>query len=270
MSRGDFTFTGFDHCLLAEDEADVEVRLRAKFPNIRFVQYEYWQDEEIWLAEQRKVFRQPPDLFVPYLPSLAAEDGRHATRIWLEPEGWEPDWQIWPESGDDESRPLNRLFNMPPSFRLLHTRPRNGDLRHSSIDATILRGDKAHLSFVQAAARIFKRNAVTQYDVVYDDTGKVRFANQRVTMWTGQAAQAWCAADPVRRIDHCLRPAGSPGAPLPMERWSASYCEIPERAPNFAEVQALNARIEALRRKTAENAARRAAAKTAREAKAKP
>lgn len=270
LTRKDFTTTGFDICLLAEDEAEIEARLRAKFPNVRFVEYDYWQDEEVWRKERRTVYRQPPDLLVPYLPSLVGHERRFSTRIWLEPEGWEPDWQIWPQSGDDEGRPLWRLFNMPPSLRLLHSHPRDGNLSRGSLDASMLRGDAAHMSFVRAVGRLFKRDAITLYDMAYDDTGRTGYTGRKTGTWTLPAAKAWCEADPLHRINGCYRPAGSPGAPLPVARWSAGSCEKePERAWNYGIIRDANARLAELNRQTAENAARRKAVKAAREAKQK-
>ena len=225
--RRDYTFFGLYHCLLAEDEADIEARLRAKYANIRFVEKDYGQDSTAWKDGYRRVYRQPPDLFVPYLPSLVANESQDIIRIWLQPDGWEPEWQIWPESGDDMGRPLHRLANEPPYLRYLPSRPREGNYRRGSLTTAVLRGDRAHMSFAQAVGRIFKRHATNVYDAVYDDTGNVAHAARRMGLWTGAAAQAWCAADPARRLERHYRPAGVAGGPFPRGQWGAGFLENP-------------------------------------------
>ena len=221
--------------MLDEDSRDFSAALRRKFPAIRFLERNYWE-ERFFSPVQGEIYQQPPNLRLPYLPDLVSVHG--GTKAWIEPPGWQPIWRSLPRSKDQAGNVLYGLENLPEcSFDYLPDRvgpPRYDDLRYGQVLASYEPGNVVQKKFINQVWRLLGALTTNRYDIVYDDTGKRHFTNDHTAVWTGRHALDWCAAKPERRLWQACRPVGAPPAgPKPWEHWRADNCENPADAPDF-------------------------------------
>lgn len=221
--------------MLDEDSHDFSLALQRKFPGIRFLEKSYW-DEGSFVPGQSNVFQQPPNLRLPYLPDLISRHG--AALAWLEPSGWQPAWVPFPRSRDRHGNTLYGLDNVPLcSFDYSPDRtgaPKGHDLKYGQISIPYEPNNPAQRTFINQVWRLLGALTTNQYDVVFDDTGRLRLTNTQTAVWAGRHALAWCAARPERRLWQSCRPIGAPPAgPVPRKFWRADSCENPDLAHDF-------------------------------------
>jgi hypothetical protein len=223
--------------LAAEDELQVTKALRARWPQVIFVPSNY--DDEISLGLGGSGFQSGPKPELRLLTGLTAPGGVDGVRVWLPPNGWRPVWKAVDCKGDWRGDRQYVIANEPELEciydRSIFPRTDNWDSTAGRIWAWYHRGDKEHLAFLNAVWRLVAKFTTNIVDVVYHDTGHVRRHAEKQSCWIGFHALDWARADPVRRLDHNMRPVGSPGAPLPREVWRAARCEHPWQAPDYEE-----------------------------------
>jgi len=221
--------------MLDADSRDFAMALQRKFPSIRFLEKNYW--EERWFSSvQGEVYQHPPSLRIPYLPDLVSTQG--SAMAWIEPSSWQPRWSPFPRSRDKQGHVLHGLANLPEcSFEYSPDRfgpPKHDDLKYGQISVPFELGNRVQTRFVNQVWRLLGALTTNRYDIVFDDTGRRRLTNDQTAVWTGKHALAWCAAKPQRRLWQSCRPIGAPLAePIPRKYWRAENCENPAAASDF-------------------------------------
>lgn len=190
-------------CLTKKDAHEFGEMLREKFPDIRFVRAPHWQKR----VGGKTIWQEPPDLIFPYLDSLGDSEESNF-EIWLEPEGWEPEW--WPERTGVKGRLTRWLVINRPRLRFDFHRggiqpPWNTNLTSTSIGALYEHGDKEHLSFVRKVIRLSEKITDRVLDV-YPRGDKPPLRAIKSYIWAGRDAMRWCREAPDRRLAGNLRP----------------------------------------------------------------
>jgi hypothetical protein len=230
-----------------DDVAAIQAALLVRWPGLMFVPHRLG-DGWIIAPEGAYVRRWQK-------PVLSCAEGLDAPDVftvlaWLPPPGWEPSWREVPDR-DNPGATAWALANQP-SLYFVFDRSTFGwpEVERSSagrIWAWYNKADRDHVAFLNAVWRVFDRFVTRVVDLVYDDTGRVQQAAMKQPLRIGPRALDWAKADPVRRLDQHLRPAGSPAVPLPPERWRARACEHPEQAKDYATYAAALRSLEAHR-----------------------
>ncbi len=191
--------------LLAMDEvdaADFSDLLRAHFPDIRFVDFEYWR---LRLPKAPYyINREPPNLQVSYCSSLA-DFANDRFRVWREPVGWRPNWAGPNEHG------VYPLTNMPRVHFVFErgrgaNRPTSKVLHCGRIWAYYDVGDREHLQFLNQVWRLSAKLSSNIVQRVDRDTQEPLGLPGRDPVWIGKHAAQWCLEDPRRTIDENRRP----------------------------------------------------------------
>lgn len=190
------------HRLLAMDAVDADDfsdLLRADFPDIRFVDYEYW----LLPGPPAYVNREPPNLQVPYRPSLA-DPAEWRFRVWREPEGWQAVW-----SGPNKDG-LYFITNKPTvQFVFERGCIYEGTptvLHCGRIWAYYDADDREHLQFLNKVWRLSAKLSSNIIQFVDRDTKLPVESPGRGPVWIGRHAAQWCLEDSRRTIDERVRP----------------------------------------------------------------
>jgi len=228
--------------MLHEDTREFSAALQREFPNIRFLEHDYWLARFFTPTAEARAFQQPPDLRIPYLPDLVSSID-YISVGWFEPENWTPHWVSRPQSLDQAGNALFHADNEPNCrFGYSAFQPRAGhhDIDYGQITGEYARGDKHQRAIVNRVWRVLERYTTNRLALVYDDTGRFRRETPSgSTVWVGRHALAWCAGRPERRIWQCHRPIDAPeAAPIPRNDWRARRCEVRENGYDFAHIQA--------------------------------
>lgn len=193
------------HRLLAMDEvdaADFSDLLRGQFRDIRFVEYEHWLIRRS-PGPPYYVNREPPNLQVPYRPSLA-DPAEWRFRVWREPEGWKPVW-----SGPNKDG-LYFITNEPRVHFVFERgciyAPTPAVLHCGRIWAYYGVDDREHLQFLNRVWRLSAKLSSNIVQFVDRDTKVPIEAPGRGPVWIGRHAAQWCLEDPRRTIDERVRP----------------------------------------------------------------
>ncbi len=194
-----------------EDTVDLTAALQARFPQIRFTHYDYWKGQPKHLSDDEL-----QELTVPYRDSLSSASwGYPMLRVWLEPEGWRPEWA--PSNYD----PIYAIQNQPPlTFTWCASRLGAGSwfnnvdyscLKLGEVWAHIAEGDKEHITFVNKvwwliAGLSTNKTPCCVHDLAKEEIRGPFVANQ---IWIGHKALEWVRQDPARCFVHRHRPADS-------------------------------------------------------------
>jgi hypothetical protein len=206
-----------------KDCDDFSRLLLETFPNIRFLSRDYW---EYFKDNTRKwVYLAPPNLRVPYLSSLAADEAR-LFRIWLEPDGWQPEWE--------QRRAFASIRTDGPIFYSIMNEPRlsfyfdrsifpppTATLREGRIWAVYDKTDKEHIALVRKVYRLSEKVTSNWLIGVHPD-GSKWWGPKRDSIWAGHDALEWCRADPRRCLGVNRRPPLDTDPPAPPKRRARS------------------------------------------------
>lgn len=192
-----------------EDVALFAAALEARYPRIRFVPYEYWNEQEKGGSGDDR--RAPEINYRRTLTSPGSSKG-YMCRAWLEPEGWRPVWSLPGERG------YRFVENMPRlSFTwftpLLHQGSWFDDngrsvLNLGKVAAHYQEGDKEHLAFIRAVWRMIAQLSTNTVPWCYHDlaAGEVKGPYLANSNWIGHEAMRWVREDPRRCFFHRHRP----------------------------------------------------------------
>jgi hypothetical protein len=204
---------------LPEDLREMEARLKAALPEIRFVS----------IPECRRGGN--PELI--YLDSLLDNRAPNARLYgWIQPEGWEPLWGYEPDEPiDDLSEVLcmnepNKAFLTWPlvgvrerfAYRPLRHEPHKMIFqRFHYLDYRILicwyeRDDQEAKRFAKKVLRLAVKDTDRACFRVDHETGLPNGAVFKSHIWIAKHARAWLRASPDRFLDHDQRPGDDPEA----------------------------------------------------------
>lgn len=164
--------------------------------------YEYWT-RKIDKDGYRKEKQKPPNLNLQYYDSLG-DPGERRFRVWVEPEGWEPDWQgpnensIWFIANKPR---LEFVFERSNTIPPEHINMRDGRIR-----AYYRKDDDEHRLFLNRVLRIVGRMTTNVLRHTDRDTKIVDGPPMRTVLWAGPHARAWCLEDPRRTLGSDWRP----------------------------------------------------------------
>ncbi len=185
-------------CFNEADAHDFGEALRERFPRIRFRMFGYTD------LQCRPAAGEQPRLDIPLYESLG-DSSEWRFLVWIEPEGWEPEWE-----GPNKNN-LMVITNKPvlqfvyDSSRRIPP-PDGNNLRPGQIWAYYRADDKECARFLNAVWRISARLSTNVLDVLDRKTGKVNYKATRTMIWAGYHALDWCRADPAHFIDENIRP----------------------------------------------------------------
>lgn len=188
--------------LLPEDADEFSDILRAKFPDVRFLHYNYWRG----YSDDSGHVQRPPSLVVPYYDSLG-DPGERWFLVWLEPEGWKPIW-----TGPNEYD-IYVIANEP---RLQVSFDRGGIPRldptwfaESRMWVIYERDDKEHLRFINQVWRLIDKFCERALIKVDPRTGETRGEPIRGGLRYGPRLVEWFREDPRRHFRQNWRPAAA-------------------------------------------------------------
>jgi len=186
--------------MINADVARLTAELTALFPAVRFVEYEYWKSQAA--VENAS----PASLRVPYRPALTGTEDPCRLRVWLEPEGWRPEWTA-PEANGYRfiaNKPKSLFIWYAPTLREGSWDSYTGrnTLEHATIVACYAPGDAEHLRLINRTWRLLKRIAVNNVELCENHLGMeaVLGPKRSELVWIGHAAFDWLYEDKQRVI----------------------------------------------------------------------
>lgn len=199
--------------MIALNERDERAFSRAlveKFPGLRFLREDY---SAIDIGEWGRRERGPDELDIEYYDSLAE---RHMKRGWIEPDGWKPLWRGPNREGVYTiANPPRLEFHYQPGG-LPYSGPKT-DFHDGQIYGGYRRGDKEHLSFINAVIRLSEKFTCDVMDV-YNRWEDVWYRDLRSSLYIGLDVLRWASEDDSRWIAGRYRPATSWTMPE-LPRW---------------------------------------------------
>ncbi len=225
---------GLDALFLTEkDELCLTAKFVDAFPGLRFVERDYWKDH----SKGRWHYPKRPEQPLKYYSGLADAQQAGILTLWIEPDGWQPDWyssqKLYPGADDhpeDAGQPIRYFLRNPPQLQIDYhggsygkNRIANGwlienfnrdpvppviALRGGAMTATFAEGDTEKKRFIDKAFRIVKKFATNELVAVNPYTN--RFLGPPMKggwQWAGPDAIAWCRLSPHHLLGGDSRPA---------------------------------------------------------------
>lgn len=189
--------------VMDREDADAFSRvLLEAYPRIRFVPFEYWRR---WIGGEGHPWEdlKPPHLDLQYFDSLG-DPSEWRFRAWVEPKGWQPDWQGPNENGI-------WVIKNQPHLQFVFERgmtipPEHTNLQAGRVWAYFGKDDREYRAFLNRLWRILAKMTTNSLLLVDRETKELRGPTVRCTTWAGPHAIAWCREDPMRTLDSDLRP----------------------------------------------------------------
>lgn len=206
----------------ADDYRDFIAGLGKLYPGLRLLADIEHIDWDTSRRTGKKTFFQPPHCHLEYLKAPPLRQ-HSLCLLWVEEDGWTPEWQMWPEQWDELGKPLYRVGNKPELWLRLELGPIGfydpHNLHEGRVSAWYDRNDPDQRLFVGRAWRQLDKLATQHLDRVDEVSGALIRSDNSIGLWAGWHALEWCRQDPRRRLDFQFRPLGSPGAPVPTYNW---------------------------------------------------
>jgi hypothetical protein len=144
---------------------------------------------------------------LPYRDSLNSP-GDHSFSLWIEPDGWLPEWQkvVGYESVCD----VVSLRNKPRlSFRYRRSVVdpwTRSSIRGGQLHASYPASDREVVRFLDKVWRIGSSHLSNVHDVFAPNMEEPPRRSVKTVVWSGFHVRTWCTEQPDRRIDGNLRP----------------------------------------------------------------
>lgn len=188
-----------------EDGDLLTAKLRAKFPRLRFVPFDY---QRVWDGGERRL-RRPDELALDYLDACHHRD--HLLIVgWVEPEGWSPLWVDPSETGvyrilnEPEEKAVFSCAHLPPSC------PQSYQVGEQSI-WELEQDSPARRRFFGQVRRVVMSFCTDWLLHIDPETGEPMAGLRNFSLWMGPHAAEWCRQHPLRNYMR-LRPP-PPGSP---------------------------------------------------------